>query len=296
MLESTSAAPQSTILYFTGWDADGDLLDYGVTRLPSHGVLELENTIDGTTVPITNVTFRCWETFFRYRLVWRPEVDSEEPVTICFKAWDGNAYSAEATFTVSLRAQDGKPEAVPASYTINEDTVLFNVSLSANDADSDFVSILIMELPTHGKLYEITSGNNSDLLLQGEEIAQAYSQYEVVPTIEQFATNVRAVSTFWPAGDDDAGNGYPSWHPFREQSLPFDFPLFFLRLDVLILLCYGCAFVSCSQRFSGRRTRQIIMLILSLVTVHLPFKAPRLVYRVGGMNGSHTLTTRGQAT
>jgi hypothetical protein len=270
VLESTSAAPQSTILYFTGWGADGDLLDYGVTRLPSHGVLEL-NTIDGTTVPITNATFRCWETFSRYRLVWRPEVDLEEPVTICFKAWDGNAYSAEATFTVSLRAQDGKPEAAPASYTINEDTVLFNVSLSANDADSDFVSILIMALPSYGKLYEITSGNNSDVLLQGEEIAQAYSQYEVVPPIEQFATNVRAVSTFWPAGDD-AGNGYPSWHPFREQSLSFELFIFFLRLDVLILLCYGCAFVSCSQRFSGRRTRHIIMLIMSLVTVHLPFK------------------------
>jgi len=215
VLESTSAAPQSTILYFTGWDADGDLLDYGVTRLPSHGVLELENTIDGTTVPITNVTFRCWETFFRYRLVWRPEVDSEEPVTICFKAWDGNAYSAEAVLAVSVQAQDGPPEAVPTSYTIDEDTKLFNVSLRANDADSDFVSVLITDLPAHGKLYKIANNSKTGAVVQGEEIAQPYSRWEVVPPIEQFATTVRAVSTFWPAGDD-AGNGYPSWHPFRE--------------------------------------------------------------------------------
>ena len=109
------------------------------------------------------------------------------------------------------------PEPAPTSYTINEDTKLSNASLRAYDVDSDFVSVFITHLPAHGKLFKILSNNNSNAMVQGDEIAHAYSQWEVVPPIEQYATNVRAVSTFWPAGDD-AGNGYPSWHPFRECS------------------------------------------------------------------------------
>ena len=178
VIESTSAAQTSVTIYFTGYDADGDLLDFAVTRLPSHGVLELESSIEvgssscadddaaamaiagvdcptaaeygycdsylcpdcayaevcdaacgycstcadddaaamaiagvdcstaaeygycdsylcpdcayaevcdaacgycstttapANVIPITNVTYRCWETFARYRLVWTPE-------------------------------------------------------------------------------------------------------------------------------------------------------------------------------------------------------------------------------
>ena len=257
VLESTNAAPQSATVYFTGWDAEGDLLDYAVTRLPSHGVLELQSTIntDSTTnnVPITNVTFRCWETFSRYRLVWWPDENSEEDVTISFKAFDGSAYSAEATIAVSIRAQDGVPDAVPTKYVIDEDTVLFNVSLISNDVDSDFVSIFITELPRHGKLYQIAT-NLTGVAIQGQEIARAYSQWEVVPPIEQFATNVRAVSTFYIAGDD-AGNGYPSWHAFREYQVyvsPLDSVLTHVPHSSTVVV------YTRSQRSLGRRTRHMV--------------------------------------
>ena len=188
-----------------------------MTSLPPHGLLELQSTIDETTVPITNVTFRCWEetTFVRYRLVWWPVVNSEEDATIGVKSWDGGAFSAEATITVQITAQDSVPQPVPMSYTIDEDTELFNISLSANDADSEFVSVFATDLPGHGRLYNIANDNKTGVAVRGEEIVRAYSQWEVVPPIEQYATNVRAVSTFWGAVDD-AGNGYPSYHPFRE--------------------------------------------------------------------------------
>ena len=209
--------PQSAIIRFRGWDADGDLLQHAVTSLPPHGLLELQNTIDETTVPITNATFRCWEetTFVRYRLVWWPVVNSEEDATNGVKSWDGGAFSAEATITAQITAQDGVPRPVPMTYTINEDTEVFNILLSANDIDSEFVSVFITDLPGHGKLYNIANDNKTGVAVRGDEITQAYSQWEVVPPIEQYATNVRAVSTFWPAGND-AGNGYPSWHPYRK--------------------------------------------------------------------------------
>ena len=272
VIESTSAAPQSLTIYFQGWDADGDLLQYMVTSLPSHGLLELQNTIDETTVPITDATFRCWEetTFVRYRLVWWPEVDSDEDATIGFKSWDGDAFSVEATITISIRAQDGLPQPVPKSYTIDEDTELFNISLAANDIDSEFVSVFVTDHPEHGRLYNIANDNKTGVAVRGKEIVRAYSQWEVEPPIEQFATNVRAVSTFWPAGDD-AGNGYPSWHPFREYQYSCAF-LFFLGLTRrTILLCYGRAFVACAQRFLGRRTRRTFTVTLSLVTARLLF-------------------------
>ena len=129
------------------------------------------------------------------------------------QAWDGSAYSPEATVDIKITARDGVPAAVATSYATVEDAAFVNITLRAIDIDSEFVAVFIKKLPTHGKLFR--TSNSSDWLLQSNEIGQAYSEWETVPPFAQFAANVRAVSTFWPAGDD-AGNGYPSWHPFRE--------------------------------------------------------------------------------
>lgn len=243
VIEATTAAPTFATIYMTGFDDDGDLLDFAITRLPSHGVLELESTLKGEpsdtvggygygygygnedpstgnanhTETIWNVTaerpFLCVEHFLRYRLVWWPAENANEPVRIGYKAWDGLAFSAEAVIEVAIQPVDGLPNTAVATFDGEEDNPIYNVTLRVEDVDSDFVSIFIAELPAHGKLYKSTHHEN-DGWVQGEEIALAYSAWEVVAPIEQFASNVRAVSTFWAAGDD-AGNGYPSWHPFQ---------------------------------------------------------------------------------
>ena len=168
-------------------------------------------TASTTIIPITNVTHRCWETFTRYRLVWTPEENSNEPAVIGFKAWDGIEYSSEATIKITILPVDGVPVAGEARYAVNEDTDLSSITLHAVDVDSDFVSILITQVPEHGTLYMVE--NISDGLVWGDAILQAYSQWDVVEPIEQYASTVRAVSTFYPG--DDAGNGYPSYHPFQ---------------------------------------------------------------------------------
>lgn len=204
MVEAASGASTSATIYFAGDDVDGDLLDFTVTGLPSHGVLELVNIVDLSVanVPITSVTFDC-TIFSRYRLEWWPEENSNEPVTITYKAWDGTDYSDEATIEIAIQAINGLPSVAPMDYTIFEDTELGNITLHATDVDSDFVSIFITKLPAHGTLYKIAPGTDEN----EEMIAQAYSAWEVVKPIEQFISNVRAVSTFWPA-NDNAGNGY----------------------------------------------------------------------------------------
>ena len=218
VIESTSDAPASATLYFIGgFDTDGDLLDYAVTRLPSHGVLELVSTVNATApnVPITSTPFRCWETFSRYRLAWWPAENSNEPVTIGYKAWDGSDFSDEANLELTIQPIDGIPNAVAMSYTLDEDTELSNITLCAIDDDTDFLSIFLTSLPTHGTLYALVHYNNkSGDWVRREEITRAYSPWNVVEPIEQYASNVRAVSTFWPA-DDITVTGYPSWHVFQ---------------------------------------------------------------------------------
>ena len=81
-----------------------------------------------------------------------------------------------------------------------------NITLRPVDIDTEFLSVFITELPVHGNLYY--SGSD-------QMITKAYSAWDVVQPISQFVSSVRGVSTFWPAGDD-GGNGFPSWHPFRE--------------------------------------------------------------------------------
>ena len=203
MIEAASGAPTSATIYFKGYDVDGDLLDYTVTRLPSHGILELVNAVDLSVpnIPITNATFDC-AIFARYRLEWWPEENSNEAVTIGYKAWDGTDYSNEAQIELTVRAINGLPRVAPMNYTMLEDTELHNITLHATDIDSSFVSIFITELPAHGTLYKVLPDQDKNEAV----IAQPFSTWEVVHPIEQYLSNVLKVSTFWPA-NDDAGNG-----------------------------------------------------------------------------------------
>ena len=243
--ESTSSVPSCiSSLFMTGYDEDGDLLDFIVTRLPSHGVLELVHTgssyfdeaastqDDGymaATVPflvmddgdvedssaiITEVPFHCKQVFPRYQLRWWPAEDSNEPANIGYRAWDGQAYSTEATIDLHINPVDGVPITAVTSHTVDEDGELVNISLQATDADSQFISLFITKLPAHGLLYKTAPGMTG----RGDEIVQPYSEWEVVPPIEQHASNVRAVSTFWAASATiPRGNNqdYPVWHPFQ---------------------------------------------------------------------------------
>ena len=212
VIESVASAATSSIVYFSGTDDDGDLLNFAVTRLPAHGVLELESTLGTTeTTVITNTTFRCWEVFSRYRLVWWPKQDSNDPATVGIKAFDGKAWSAEATISFNIIPIDGLPSVkAHSNYSTDEDTGV-GITLRAEDVDSSHLSFFITELPTHGKLYNSRSNTSFG---QGQ-ITNAFSAWDILQPMEQYASNVRAVSTFWRSGED-AGNGYPSWHPFRE--------------------------------------------------------------------------------
>ena len=210
VVETTTTATTSVTMYFTGSDADGDLLDYAVTRLPTHGALYLVSSLDSeaAAIPITSVPFYCWHNYSRYAMVWWPEEGSNDDGWIGVKAWDGTDFSQEALIDVIIEAVDGVPTTTaPIEYHVDEDSEI-SITLSLSDRDSDFTSIFITELPSHGRLFTVGGDGNRS------EVADAFSAWDVQTPIEQFASTVRAVSSFYAAGDD-AGNGRPSWHPYQ---------------------------------------------------------------------------------
>ena len=206
VVEATSIASTSVTIYFTGSDADGDTLDYMVTRLPTHGVLQLEYTldVDSSAVTIVEIPFLCWNSFSRYRLAWWPEEGSNEDVSIGFKAWDGSAFSSEASMYISVTPVDGVPVATAAEYTLDEDEEV-TVTLSLIDADSDFVALFISGLPSHGALFTVAPNGS-----KSERITAVYSAWDVQAPIVQHASSVLAVSSFWVASDGgNAGRRLP---------------------------------------------------------------------------------------
>ena len=209
LIESAMAVSTSAVFYFTGSDADGDLLDFAVTRLPAHGALELKSGLDPSAAPIaiTVTPFFCWDFFSRYSMVWHPDTDSNEPVSIGFKAWDGTAFSTEASVEFTIEPIDGVPTVVASEYDVAEDDTVL-IALSHEDTDSVFTSVFITRLPSNGRLFVVDAHGN-----RNQEIVDRYSEWETSEPFEQYATSVLAVSTFWPASG--AGNGYPSWHPYQ---------------------------------------------------------------------------------
>ena len=202
-----------------GYDADGDFLVFIITSLPSHGTLFLldydeAGPITSTgTQNISSVPFEIPRSG-GWCLWWIPQLSSEEPVTVAIQASDGHAMSDVAVIDISLLAIDSMPSVTAASYTANEDGAL-DIELEGVDPDSDFLTIVMSQIPLHGKLFLVNADGST-----GNEVS-AFSEAEVISSIIQYVSNVHAVSSFWPAGDD-AGNGFPSWHPFQivgEQSV-----------------------------------------------------------------------------
>jgi hypothetical protein len=208
---TSSVESRSVTMYFSGLDSDGDLLDFAITRLPSHGQLELESTLNASQPKIkisSNTPLLLIQNFARYRLLWWPEEGSNQATSIGYKAWDGTDYSAEATIVLSIIEIDDLPALAVTDDATDED-VPTNITLYANDIDSDFVAIFITDLPAHGTLYKVEEDGS-----RGDEIAISYSSWDVVEPFDQYASSVIAVSTFWPSGDD-AGLAIlrPAWLP-----------------------------------------------------------------------------------
>ena len=192
------------------FDAEADVLTYSIVSLPSHGTLWLmdydvdpsaisiqvpEMTINVTTAPFT-VPFKQWA------LYWDTNSGSEDAGEIQIEAFDGKNFSAAGTFTIDLISVNNLPEPVRKTWETDEDTEI-EITLYAQDSDSEFITLLVTDLPAHGKLYTLQDDGS-----RGAEVQQ-YGESWSADILTQYASDVHAVSTFWPS-PANAENGCES--------------------------------------------------------------------------------------
>jgi len=116
-------------------DADGDTLTAELVTAPTVGTLTLN--ADGS-------------------FTYTPPADYHGTVTFTYRAYDGIAYSAPATVTITVAPIQDAPVAVADSYTMNEDTTLTiaapGVLTNDTDAEGDALTADLVSAPTVGTL------------------------------------------------------------------------------------------------------------------------------------------------
>ena len=146
----------SITFWFSGYDADGDMLNYTILSLPTHGALSLVNGEDTEATVVDSVPFDCASAYERYSLLYAPAKHEDTPVTIVFRSSDGTDDSSDGFVHISIQAVNDNAVARSQAITVAEDSNI-TIALSARDVDSNFVTFIIDELPSHGRIYKIHS-------------------------------------------------------------------------------------------------------------------------------------------
>lgn len=130
-LAENISTPEDTLLNLTlsGTDVENDSLTFSVVAPPVRG------TVSGTAPNLT----------------YHPPANYTGPDSFTFKAYDGQAYSAPATVSITVTAVDDAPVAQGQSVSTDEDTSV-PVVLNALDVEGDGLVFTVLTPPTHGTL------------------------------------------------------------------------------------------------------------------------------------------------
>ncbi len=128
--QSTATDEDTAVaLTLAGTDADGDGLTYSVLQLPTHG------SLSGTPPNLT----------------YQPVGSYHGPDSFTFRVNDGQADSALATVSLTVRSVNDAPEAVAQSAATDEDTSVA-LTLAGTDVDGDGLTYSVVQAPSHGTL------------------------------------------------------------------------------------------------------------------------------------------------
>jgi hypothetical protein len=130
MAQSESTDEDTAVeLTLAGTDVDGDTLSYSVVQEPSHG------TLTGTAPNLT----------------YTPAANYLGPDSFTFRVNDGQADSAVATVSLTVRSVNDAPVAVAQNVPTDEDTAVA-LTLTGTDVDGDSLTHTVVQEPSHGTL------------------------------------------------------------------------------------------------------------------------------------------------
>ena len=111
-------------------DAEGNALTYTVVSQPGNG------TLSGTAPNLT----------------YTPDANFNGSDSFTFRADDGKADSNTATVSITVTSVNDQPVANGQSTTVQENSLDNTITLSANDADGESLTYLLVSNPANGQL------------------------------------------------------------------------------------------------------------------------------------------------
>ena len=159
---------QQLIVQFQAFDADDDVLKFKITALPVHGKLY---TVDDTGVATTH-EISADETVDKNMVAFVPETDyythtGNDPETFRFQGFDGDAYSAEGTITITIKKDNKAPTVENIGVETDEDSAK-DIKLNGNDPDGDPLTYSIVAAPDPAK--GILTGVGANGLVNGDTV------------------------------------------------------------------------------------------------------------------------------
>ena len=126
----TTAEDTAVAITLVGTDADGDTLTYTVVDQPSNG------TLTGTAPNLT----------------YTPNADYNGDDSFTFRVNDGTVDSEPATVSITVTAVNDLPVANDQSVEVGQNMPQHPITLTANDADGDSLTYLLVSNPSNGQL------------------------------------------------------------------------------------------------------------------------------------------------
>jgi hypothetical protein len=215
--------PASTYLSLTGREdtnlwiwlfgtcASGGMISARVTRLTGSGTLFSvpRSDSDSRALPITNVGQRIVGS--AAYVLYVPHADSYGRPSDSFEyvlEADGLT-SQTATVVINIEGQNDLPTGQSDILTLTEDSVPNGVLIRLNATDAEMGTALervIKQLQTKGRLFQTSDGTLSGARTP---ILTPYNLFDVGSMIEQYASRVISVSSFWGSPP------YAGYHPLN---------------------------------------------------------------------------------
>ena len=184
-------------IILASYDAGGLKNSFIITSLPADGVLSELDGSDNVVSSITSVPFTSTSSRFKFT----PTQDATAARSFTYNVTNAHGLmSNEAAVSISVTQVADVPIPNPPGTAVSASAAgsgltLIDLGAVTTDPDSNFVTVLIDELPIEGTLFKVNDVTTSPVSKYDSFAAMAGLGFTT-----QYASQVIETSTFWPSG------------------------------------------------------------------------------------------------